>query len=99
MRIELNLEVVNVIVIFQNCIIIVEVIFTSLFFVFLKTRCTPLSTFPYYFILQGERNSEDPNWPRIVREILVRRRHAICRLCTARGKLEETIVTASKHGK
>ncbi|XP_022905054.2 ribosome assembly protein METTL17, mitochondrial [Onthophagus taurus] len=39
------------------------------------------------------------NWPRVVRETLVRSKHCICRTCTADGKLSEVIFTASKHGK
>lgn len=34
-----------------------------------------------------------------MRETLVRPRHTICRMCTHRGKLEEAIFTASRHGK
>ncbi|CAH1098644.1 unnamed protein product [Psylliodes chrysocephalus] len=38
-------------------------------------------------------------WPRLVRPTLVRSKHTICRMCSPRGKLEEVIFTASKHGK
>ncbi|KAK4884246.1 hypothetical protein RN001_000517 [Aquatica leii] len=53
----------------------------------------------YIVLKKGSRNEDDPQWPRIVREPLVRSRHTICRLCTKEGKLDEIIFTASKHGK
>ncbi|KAJ8959291.1 hypothetical protein NQ318_021976 [Aromia moschata] len=46
-----------------------------------------------------QRSENDMGWPRIVRPALVRSKHTICRMCTANGKLEEVIFTASKHGK
>uniref|UniRef100_A0A1B0DEZ6 Integrase catalytic domain-containing protein n=1 Tax=Phlebotomus papatasi TaxID=29031 RepID=A0A1B0DEZ6_PHLPP len=42
--------------------------------------------------------SED-SWPRIVRPVLVRAKHSICRMCTKEGKLQEVIFTSAKHGK
>ncbi|GAB0100907.1 methyltransferase-like protein 17, mitochondrial [Sergentomyia squamirostris] len=41
----------------------------------------------------------EESWPRIVRPVLVRKKHSICRLCTMEGKLQEIIFTAAKHGK
>lgn len=46
----------------------------------------------------GKASENDERWPRIVRPTLVRSKHAICRMCTANGKLEEVIFTKSKHG-
>ncbi|CAG0898375.1 unnamed protein product [Darwinula stevensoni] len=42
---------------------------------------------------------EEARWPRVVRPVLTRSRHAVCRLCTPQGTLEEIISTQSKHGK
>ncbi|KAF5275177.1 hypothetical protein FQR65_LT04209 [Abscondita terminalis] len=53
----------------------------------------------YIVLKKGKRKEDDPQWPRIVREPLVRTRHTICRFCTKEGKLDEIIFTASKHGK
>jgi ribosomal protein RSM22 (predicted rRNA methylase) len=47
----------------------------------------------------GPRPATDVQWPRIIRKPLIRRRHTICRMCVAAGKLEEIIFTAAKHGK
>jgi len=57
--------------------------------------------FTYFFDISdaGPRLASDVQWPRIVRKPLVRRKHTICRMCVAAGKLEEIIFTASKHGK
>ncbi|PSN51932.1 Methyltransferase-like protein 17 [Blattella germanica] len=55
--------------------------------------------FSYVVFKKGARPQDDQQWPRIVREPLVRRKHTVCRLCTAAGKLEEVVFTASKHGK
>jgi len=55
--------------------------------------------FSYIVIKKGERSKSDDQWPRIVRPVLVRSKHSICRMCTSSGKLQEIIFTASKHGK
>lgn len=55
--------------------------------------------FSYVVLKKGPRPASDVQWPRIVRKPLVRRKHTICRMCVAAGKLEEIIFTASKHGK
>ncbi|CAD7086221.1 unnamed protein product [Hermetia illucens] len=59
------------------------------------------STYSYVVLKAGERdlNDESNDWPRIVRETLVRKKHSICRLCTSEGNLQEIIFTTSKHGK
>lgn len=44
-------------------------------------------------------NKNNPKWPRLVRPTLVRTRHAICRMCTNKGELNEIIFTQAKHGK
>ncbi|XP_077295306.1 ribosome assembly protein METTL17, mitochondrial [Arctopsyche grandis] len=55
-------------------------------------------TYSYIVLRRGNR-PDTPAWPRIVRPKLARSRHMICRMCCSNGKLEEVIVTASKHGK
>uniref|UniRef100_A0A1B0C547 Methyltransferase-like protein 17, mitochondrial n=1 Tax=Glossina palpalis gambiensis TaxID=67801 RepID=A0A1B0C547_9MUSC len=52
-----------------------------------------------YIILKKGLPQEANSWPRIVRPTLVRSRHAICRMCTSEGKLQEVIFTKSKHGR
>jgi ribosomal protein RSM22 (predicted rRNA methylase) len=47
----------------------------------------------------GPRPDDEVQWPRIVRNPLVRKKHTICRMCVPAGKLQEIIFTASKHGK
>ena len=49
--------------------------------------------------IKGERGEADPQWPRVVRPVLLRSRHTICRLCTKEGQLQEVVVTRSKHNK
>ncbi|XP_038070383.1 methyltransferase-like protein 17, mitochondrial [Patiria miniata] len=57
--------------------------------------------FCYLVLRKGPRTSVDntDHWPRIVRPVLPRARHVICRLCCSNGQLEETIITRAKHGR
>lgn len=48
-------------------------------------------------VIIGPRSSDDPKWPRVVRPVLTRSRHTICRLCTKEGKLDEVVITKAKH--
>lgn len=50
-------------------------------------------------IITGDRSETDEKWPRIVRPVLTRSKHTVCRMCTSSGKLQEIIFTAKKHGK
>lgn len=73
-------------------------------YVVLKKGTIIFFLYPSFFLSfwihhAGVKNSVEDEWPRIVRETLVRSKHSICRMCTANGKLEEVIFTASKHGK
>ncbi|KAL1517170.1 hypothetical protein ABEB36_000969 [Hypothenemus hampei] len=52
-----------------------------------------------YIVLKKGNRTENLGWPRIIRPVMRRSKHTICRLCTANGKLEEVIFTAKKHGK
>ncbi|XP_063836951.1 methyltransferase-like protein 17, mitochondrial [Ostrinia nubilalis] len=53
--------------------------------------------FSYVILKKGERPSDDPQWPRIVRAPIVRSGHTICRLCTAQGDLKEIIFSKGKY--
>ncbi|XP_037047480.1 methyltransferase-like protein 17, mitochondrial [Bradysia coprophila] len=52
-----------------------------------------------YVVLKKGPNTDCDKWPRIVRPTLIRSKHAICRMCTKDGNLQEVIFTQSKHGK
>lgn len=58
---------------------------------------TKKELYSYLVLKKGPREGEE--WPRVVRETLIRSRHTICRMCTSKGQLEEVIFTASKYGK
>uniref|UniRef100_A0A1B6D0H8 Methyltransferase-like protein 17, mitochondrial n=2 Tax=Clastoptera arizonana TaxID=38151 RepID=A0A1B6D0H8_9HEMI len=55
--------------------------------------------YSYVVLKKGVRSSYDYQWPRIVKPVLKKSKHAICRMCTKEGKHQEIIFTASKHGK
>ncbi|XP_069698787.1 ribosome assembly protein METTL17, mitochondrial isoform X2 [Periplaneta americana] len=55
--------------------------------------------FSYVVLKKGARAADDKQWPRIVRPPLIRKKHTVCRMCVAGGKLQEIVFTASKHGK
>uniref|UniRef100_A0A069DUL8 Putative mitochondrial/ ribosome small subunit component n=1 Tax=Panstrongylus megistus TaxID=65343 RepID=A0A069DUL8_9HEMI len=55
--------------------------------------------FSYVVISKEPRNSDDKQWPRIVRPVLCKSRHVICRMCTSSGTLQEIIFTPTKHGR
>ncbi|XP_053618886.1 methyltransferase-like protein 17, mitochondrial [Plodia interpunctella] len=53
--------------------------------------------FSYVILRKGVRPSNDPQWPRVVRALIVRSGHTICKLCMAKGELKEVIFSKSKH--
>lgn len=53
--------------------------------------------FSYVILRKGERPSDDPQWPRIVRAPIVRSGHTNCKLCTKSGELKEIIFSKGKH--
>ncbi|KAH8410266.1 hypothetical protein KR009_010236 [Drosophila setifemur] len=55
--------------------------------------------YSYAILKKGPLSDPSRSWPRIVRPALVRSKHAICRVCTEEGHLQEVIFTKSKHGK
>lgn len=55
--------------------------------------------YSYVVLKKGKRKHDELQWPRIVREVLVRSKHTICRMCTPEGKLQEVIFTGVKQGK
>ncbi|KAJ6643438.1 Methyltransferase-like protein 17, mitochondrial [Pseudolycoriella hygida] len=52
-----------------------------------------------YVVLKKGPINDNNTWPRIVRPTLVRSKHAICRMCTKDGTLDEVIFSQAKHGK
>ncbi|KAL5279577.1 METTL17 family protein [Megaselia abdita] len=52
-----------------------------------------------YLVLKKGIVANEERWPRLVEPTLVRSKHTICRMCTAKGNLQEIIFTQSKHGK
>ncbi|CAK9798147.1 Methyltransferase-like protein 17, mitochondrial [Anthophora quadrimaculata] len=55
--------------------------------------------YSYVVLKKGDRPENDVKWPRIVRPVLRRSKHVICRMCTNSGNLEEQIFTTWKNGK
>ncbi|XP_033330997.2 ribosome assembly protein METTL17, mitochondrial [Megalopta genalis] len=55
--------------------------------------------YSYVVFKKGDRAEDDDGWPRIVRPVLKRSKHTICRMCTAAGELKEYIFTEYKNGK
>lgn len=55
--------------------------------------------FSYVILSKGPRPNDLPNWPRVVRPILKRSRHIICRMCMPSGNLQEIVLTAAKDSK
>nr|CAD7567480.1 unnamed protein product [Timema californicum] len=53
----------------------------------------------HVFAPVSHRPVEDRQWPRLVSPTLIRHKHAICRMCSSAGKLDEIIFTVSRHGK
>ncbi|CAG7676537.1 unnamed protein product [Allacma fusca] len=49
--------------------------------------------FSYVVLKKGTRSPKEPDWPRLLEEPIVRKRHIICRLCLPSGNLKETVVT------
>ncbi|XP_036138592.1 methyltransferase-like protein 17, mitochondrial isoform X2 [Monomorium pharaonis] len=55
--------------------------------------------YSYVVLKKSKRPEDDEQWPRIVRAVLRRSNHTICRMCTSSGKLKEEIFTKYKNGK
>ncbi|XP_065356798.1 methyltransferase-like protein 17, mitochondrial [Calliphora vicina] len=64
-----------------------------------KTNRTATARFSYVVLKKGLPEDNTRAWPRLVRPTLVRSKHAICRMCTSEGTLQEIIFTESKHGR
>ncbi|KAK3857999.1 hypothetical protein Pcinc_035778 [Petrolisthes cinctipes] len=55
--------------------------------------------FSYVIIKRGVRQqNHQEEWPRLIQQPLLRKRHAICRTCTSYGRLTELISTKRRHG-
>lgn len=63
-----------------------------------KEKCKE-ELYSYVILKKGKRPTDDLQWPRIVKPVLVRSKHSICRICTADGNLDELIFTAYRNGK
>lgn len=69
-------------------------------FPFIGSSMAKKELYSYVVLKKGKReNSESESWPRIVRPVLVRSKHTVCRFCTKNGNLQEVIFTAAKNGK
>lgn len=56
--------------------------------------------YTYVVIKRGSREeSAVKNWPRLVENPLIRKKHVICRTCTSSGTLRELTATKKKHSK
>lgn len=60
---------------------------------------TRIERFSYVVLKKGKRECNTAEWPRVVRPVIKRSKLAICKLCTAAGKLQEVNFTESKHGR
>ncbi|KAL6425596.1 hypothetical protein ACFW04_009619 [Cataglyphis niger] len=55
--------------------------------------------YSYVVLKKDKRPENDEQWPRIVRPVLKRSNHVICRMCLANGELKEEIFTKYKYGR
>ncbi|XP_066586018.1 ribosome assembly protein METTL17, mitochondrial [Prorops nasuta] len=53
--------------------------------------------FSYVVLAKGERPVDDKQWPRIIRPVLKRSKHVICRMCTASGEFQESIISKKPY--
>ncbi|XP_054706401.1 methyltransferase-like protein 17, mitochondrial [Uloborus diversus] len=53
----------------------------------------------YVVLRKGKRPKDEVSWPRIVKPVLARAKHAYCRMCCSDGKLREVVVTKARHGR
>ncbi|XP_032664973.1 methyltransferase-like protein 17, mitochondrial isoform X2 [Odontomachus brunneus] len=74
-----------------------EVLYNPLPFLNKKEHESEL--YSYVVIKKDKRPENDEQWPRIVRPVLHRSGHTICRMCVASGKLKEEVFTKNKSGK
>uniref|UniRef100_A0A0K8T2A1 Copper-fist domain-containing protein n=2 Tax=Lygus hesperus TaxID=30085 RepID=A0A0K8T2A1_LYGHE len=73
--------------------------FSATFTSFPQKPLTKKELYSYVILKKGSRPANDSHWPRIIRPVLLRHKHAICRMCTPEGKFSEVIFTPNKHGK
>ncbi|XP_067136710.1 ribosome assembly protein METTL17, mitochondrial [Centruroides vittatus] len=64
-----------------------------------KKKMTAFETYSYVILKKESRPEEIDPWPRIVRAVLKRHRHIVCRMCCSDGKLHEIVFTKSKHSR
>lgn len=68
-------------------------------FPFIGSSISKREMYSYIVLKKGKRDIESETWPRIVRPVLVRSRHTVCRFCTKNGDLQEVIFTSAKNGR
>ncbi|XP_029663982.1 methyltransferase-like protein 17, mitochondrial isoform X2 [Formica exsecta] len=66
---------------------------------FLGSKGHKSQLYSYVVLKKDKRPENDEQWPKIVRPVLKRSNHVICRMCLANGELKEDIFTKYKHGK
>ncbi|XP_070152107.1 ribosome assembly protein METTL17, mitochondrial isoform X2 [Polyergus mexicanus] len=66
---------------------------------FLDSKEHKSQLYSYVVLKKDKRPENDEQWPKIVRPVLKRSNHVICRMCLANGELKEEIFTKYKHGK
>ncbi|KAI5735195.1 hypothetical protein M8J77_015358 [Diaphorina citri] len=54
--------------------------------------------FSYVILRRGERRDPLTSWPRVVRPVLQKSKHSVCKLCTNEGSLAQLVFTNRKHG-
>lgn len=69
-------------------------------FPFVSSSVAKKELYSYVVLKKGKReNIEAETWPRIVRPVLARSKHTVCRFCTKNGNLQEVIFTSAKNGR
>lgn len=69
-------------------------------FPFVSSPVAKKELYSYVVLKKGKRvNIEAETWPRIVRPVLARSKHTVCRFCTKNGDLKEVIFTSAKNGR
>ncbi|XP_063951173.1 methyltransferase-like protein 17, mitochondrial isoform X1 [Lytechinus pictus] len=63
-----------------------------------RSTAADIERFTYLILKKGPR-IDTHDWPRVVKPVLKKSRHVICRLCCNDGSLGEAVFTKSKHSK
>lgn len=69
-------------------------------FPFISSPVAKKELYSYVVLKRGKReNIDSETWPRIVRPVLARSKHTVCRFCTKNGDLQEVVFTSAKNGR